>query len=84
MILVFRRKLSFEIKGDIIKNNLVKKQLTRLSNRQNTKMSFDGLIGTITINDIDINSFELLSLAELIGIGKQTSFGLGKVVVTKA
>jgi CRISPR/Cas system endoribonuclease Cas6 (RAMP superfamily) len=47
-------------------------------------MSFDGLIGTITINDIDINSFELLSLAELIGIGKQTSFGLGKVVVTKA
>jgi len=73
------QKLPFEVNGKIVSNDLESKKLTRLSNRQKTTMSFDGLIGKIKIQDIDINSFELLSLAELIAVGKQTSFGLGKI-----
>jgi len=37
------------------------------------------LLGYIELKNIDKDSFKLLKMAELIGIGKQTTFGLGKV-----
>jgi CRISPR-associated endoribonuclease Cas6 len=75
------QKIDFDIKGDIIKNELNYKQLTRQSNRQKTKMQMDGLIGEIEIKNIDEDSYKLLKLGEIIGVGKSTVFGLGKIKI---
>jgi CRISPR-associated endoribonuclease Cas6 len=74
-------KLPFEPKYNITEKNLQWKQLTRYSNRQKTKMNMDGLMGEIEINNIDKKSYELLKLGEIIGAGKQTVMGLGKIEI---
>lgn len=38
-------------------------------------------MGEMWISDLDERSFELLKLGELIGVGKQTVFGLGKITI---
>ena len=57
------------------------KQLTRNSNRQKTQMKMDGIIGEMAIIGIDERSYELLKIGEIIGVGKQTVMGLGKIEV---
>jgi len=57
------------------------KQLKRKSNRQKQTLSIDGLIGEMLITGIDEQSYHLLKLGELIGVGKQTVMGLGKIEV---
>ena len=42
-------------------------------------MNMDGIIGEIVILGIDRRSYELLKLGEIIGVGKQTVMGLGRV-----
>ncbi len=74
-------KLPFEPRYKIEKKDINWKQLTRYSNRQQTKMNMDGLMGEIIIKDIDNQSYELLKLGEIIGAGKQTVMGLGKIEV---
>jgi len=37
------------------------------------------LLGYIELKNIDKESYKLLKLAEIIGVGKQTVFGLGKI-----
>jgi len=44
-------------------------------------MKFTGLIGKITIQGLDRRSYEYLKLGEIIGIGKQTVFGLGDYTI---
>jgi len=55
--------------------------LVRKSNRQNRRMKMDGVIGEIAILGIDKRSYELLKLGEIIGVGKQTVMGLGRIEV---
>jgi CRISPR-associated endoribonuclease Cas6 len=55
------------------------KSLVRKSNKQKTKMNMDGLIGEINIIGIDHRSYRLLKIGEIIGVGKQTVMGLGKI-----
>ena len=74
-------KLPFEPNYEIETKDIHWKQLTRYSNRQKTKMNMDGFMGTITINNIDKQSYKLLKLGEIIGAGKQTVMGLGKIEV---
>jgi CRISPR-associated endoribonuclease Cas6 len=74
-------KLNFEPKFDIKKQNLHWKKLTRFSNRQKTKMNMDGLVGEIKISNLDENSYKILKLGEIIGAGKQTVMGLGKIYI---
>jgi len=74
-------KFPYEIKGDIVNKNLNYKELTRRSNRQKTVMKLGGIVGEITIKNINKESFEVLKVGELIGVGKQTVFGLGKIRV---
>jgi CRISPR/Cas system endoribonuclease Cas6 (RAMP superfamily) len=62
---------------------LIYKPLLRRSNRQNQKMQMDGILGEIVIMGIDKRSYQLLKLGELVGVGKQTVFGLGRVEVEK-
>jgi CRISPR-associated endoribonuclease Cas6 len=57
------------------------KSLLRKSNKQKAKMNMDGLIGEISIIGIDERSYRLLKLGEVIGVGKQTVMGLGRIEV---
>jgi hypothetical protein len=71
--------LPFEAKGEITKKDLRYVELTRRSNRQNTTMNFGGLVGSLEIKGVSKECMELLKLGEIIGAGKQTVFGLGKI-----
>jgi len=44
-------------------------------------MNMGGLMGEIEIEGINDKVFHVLKLGELIGAGKQTVFGLGKIKV---
>lgn len=55
--------------------------LSRFSNRQETSMQLGGIVGFVEYEQIDERSFMLLKLAEIIGLGKQTVFGLGEIKV---
>jgi CRISPR-associated endoribonuclease Cas6 len=54
------------------------KELTRRSNKQNTKMNLGGLMGEMVLSGVDKKTYDLLKLGEVIGVGKSTVFGLGK------
>lgn len=73
------KRFPYEIEGEIVNKNLQYKELTRLSNRQKTTMNLGGIMGEIKIDNINKECFEVLKLGELIGVGKQTVFGLGKI-----
>jgi len=62
---------------------LTYKPLLRKSNRQGKRMNMDGIIGEIAILEIDKRSYELLKLGEIIGVGKQTVMGLGRILVER-
>jgi len=55
--------------------------LSRYSRRQERKLKIGGIVGEIGYSDVDERSRALLRLGELIGAGKQTSFGLGKITI---
>lgn len=57
------------------------KSLIRNSQRQKTKMNMDGIVGEIAIIGLDEKSYRLLKLGEIIGVGKQTVMGLGKIKI---
>lgn len=73
------KKFPYEIQGEIIKKELTYKELTRQSNRQKTTMNMGGIMGFMEIKNLNKESYEVLKLGELIGCGKQTVFGLGKI-----
>ncbi len=54
---------------------------TRRSNRQKQKLQIGGVVGNIIYDKIDEKSLILLKLGEIIGVGKQTVFGMGKIEV---
>jgi len=41
----------------------------------------DGILGEMVITGIDKRSYQLLKLGELVGVGKQTVFGLGRIEI---
>jgi len=57
------------------------KDLTRYSGRQKSHLKIGGLDTRFMITGIGAEEYRLLKLAELIGVGKQTVFGLGKIKV---
>lgn len=73
------KKFPYAIHGEIISKNLQFKELTRLSNRQKTTMNMGGIIGEIEFRNLNKESYEVLKLGEILGVGKQTVFGLGKI-----
>jgi CRISPR/Cas system endoribonuclease Cas6 (RAMP superfamily) len=44
-------------------------------------MNLGGLMGEITIEGLNKESYEVLKVGELLGAGKSTVFGLGKIEV---
>ncbi|MBD3842080.1 MAG: CRISPR system precrRNA processing endoribonuclease RAMP protein Cas6 [Campylobacterales bacterium] len=75
------KKVKFNQDIKIISKNLQYKELTRKSNKQNTKMNMGGLMGEIILSGVDKQTYDLLKLGEIIGVGKSTVFGLGKIKV---
>jgi len=73
----------FRMKHDTttVMKNFFYKELTRKSNKQQTKMNIGGLMGEIIISGLDSKVYELLKLGEVIGVGKATVFGLGKIKI---
>jgi CRISPR-associated endoribonuclease Cas6 len=75
------KKFPYPIVGEITKKELRYKELTRQSNRQKITMNMGGLMGEIEILGLGKECYEILKVGELIGVGKQTVFGLGKIEV---
>lgn len=64
--------------GTINAKNLHYVELYRKSRAKKVDMNFGGLMGELIIDDLDKDSYGLLKIGELIGIGKQCVFGLGR------
>jgi len=75
------KKFPYKIEGEIVAKELHYKELTRASNRQKTTMNMGGIMGHIKIKNLNKESDEVLKLGELLGVGKQTVFGLGKISI---
>jgi len=75
------QKLPFTPEYEEVYKNLYFKELTRFSNRQKTKMNLGGVMGEIIYKNVDENSYKMLKLGEIIGVGKQVTFGLGDIKV---
>ena len=73
------KKLDFTSEYEEVYKNLYFKDLIRYSNRQKTKMKLGGIMGEIIYKDVDEKTFKLLKLGEIIGVGKQVTFGLGDI-----
>lgn len=73
------KRLPFRPKYTIKSKDIFFNDIKRFSNIQNSSMNFGGIMGEMWISDIDEKSFNLLKLGEIIGVGKQTVFGLGKI-----
>ena len=54
---------------------------TRYSNRQKALMNLSGLVGTIEFKNLSPGLSKLLELAEYFHMGKNASFGLGKIEI---
>lgn len=65
----------------IVSKHLYFQDVTRRSNKQKTKMNLGGLIGEMVVSGIDKQVYELLKLGEVMGVGKSTVFGLGKIKI---
>lgn len=74
-------KLPFTPRYKELRTHLEFQELSRYSNRQETTMHLGGMMGTIDYEDVDEHSYALLKLGELLGVGKQTVFGLGEIKV---
>lgn len=62
-----------------IENNLWRHALTRRSNRQNTKLDLDGMLGEIRFQGKDLSQFLPIIIAgEILHIGSNANLGLGK------
>ena len=73
-------KLNFNGKWEVLDKNLSFVDFKRYSNRQKSKMKLGGLVGDIKLR-VDGDTYEMLKLGELIGVGKQTTFGLGRIEI---
>ena len=64
-----------------VSKNLRYEELTRRSNKQKMTMNLGGLMGEMIISDVNEEVYNLLKIGEVIGAGKSTVFGLGKIKV---
>jgi len=75
------KPLSIDENYKVVSKHLHYKELTRRSNKQKTTMNMGGLMGEMIITGVDKKVYNLLKLAEVIGVGKATVFGLGKIKI---
>jgi len=70
-----------KIKQDytVVMKNFKYQEITRKSNKQQRHMNMGGLMGEMILSNIDAEVYRLLRLGEVLGVGKATVFGLGKI-----
>jgi len=76
-----KTKLTFTPSYKEVSHQVVFMDQTRRSSRQKTKLQIGGVVGEIKYQDVDENSQILLQLGEIIGVGKQCVFGMGKIEI---
>lgn len=69
------------LNSEVFDKNLLWKESVRYSNRQNQKMKLGGVEGSMSLYTENEEFIELLLAGELVHIGKNTSFGLGKYLI---
>jgi len=75
-------RLPYEPTYDAFVSTLEYKPLYRKSTRQGTKpITIGGAMGQMAVLGLDRQSYELLKVGEIIGVGKQPVFGLGKISI---
>jgi len=74
------KRFPYPKKGEIVDKKLEFIELKRRSNRQDTTMSLGGLVGEISVKNLSQEEYNILKIGELLGVGKQTVFGLGKII----
>lgn len=74
-------RLDYRLKGEI-QGEWRYLDLYRYSNRQRSRMKLGGLTGSLRIVGVDPLSSRYLQLGEILGVGKQTVFGLGDYRLT--
>ena len=55
---------------------------SRLSSRQNKRIDYSGFTGTVTLKNISETARALLSIGEMVGVGKNPTFGGGRYAIT--
>lgn len=66
-----------------VKSNMKWIENPRRSGRQNQRMSLGGLIGNVNLQNLAPKIFALIKMGEIIQVGKQTTFGLGRYKIKK-
>jgi CRISPR-associated endoribonuclease Cas6 len=74
-------KKEFDTSYKIVSKHLKYQELIRRSHKQNTKMNLGGLMGEMIISNVNKEVYDLLKIGEVIGVGKSTVFGLGKIKI---
>ena len=74
------KKLEFTPEVNILDKRVFFVDFNRYSNRQKTRMKLGGVLGEIKA-EVDENTYKFLKLGEIIGIGKQVTFGLGNIEI---
>lgn len=77
------QRLNISKEYQCVLKHLAYKELTRKSNTQKTKMNLGGLIGEMIVSNVDEKSYKLLKIGEIIGVGKSSVFGNGKIKITE-
>ena len=75
------KRIKLDTRYTTVMKNLRYQELTRRSNKQNKLMNLGGLMGEMVISGVSKEIYNLLKLGEVIGVGKSTVFGLGKIKV---
>ncbi|WP_295421270.1 CRISPR system precrRNA processing endoribonuclease RAMP protein Cas6 [Sulfurovum sp.] len=72
-----------KIKQDykMVMKSLKYQEITRKSNKQQRHMNMGGLMGEMILSNVDAEVYRLLKLGEVLGVGKATVFGLGKIKI---
>jgi CRISPR-associated endoribonuclease Cas6 len=74
-------RMKFDTSYKTVSKNLRYQELTRRSNKQRMTMHLGGLMGEMVISNVNKEVYDLLKIGEVIGVGKSTVFGLGKIKV---
>ncbi|MCF6244165.1 MAG: CRISPR system precrRNA processing endoribonuclease RAMP protein Cas6 [Sulfurovum sp.] len=74
-------RLNYRVEGEIVLSHLNFVEMKRYSNRQDKGMNMGGLKGILSIEGLDEKSYVYLKIGEIIGVGKQTVFGLGSYTI---
>lgn len=67
--------------GEIVRKKLYFKKIISKVRSENSEMDFSGIMGFVSIKNLDKDTYKILKIGELLGVGKSCTFGLGKIEI---